>query len=67
MKTYRTGTLPPDLKSLSQVNRNEDLKEALYTLVSLVLMVALFFMFMFAIAIPSEPQVHPVGWEEVRG
>lgn len=66
MKTYRTGTLPPDLKSFSCVKRHEALKEALYAIASLLLIVALLFMFMIAAAAP-EPQVHPAGWEEVRG
>jgi hypothetical protein len=67
MKTYRTGTLPPDLKSFSQANRNEDLKEALHTIVSLILIAAMIFLFMFAAAVPPEPQVYPMGREEVRG
>jgi len=66
MKTYRTGTLPPDLKSLSQANRNEDLKEALHTFVVLVLMAVIFLLLMFA-AVPPEPPFYPMGREEVQG
>jgi len=66
MKTYRTGTLPPDLKSFSQANRNEDLKEALHTIVALVLMAVIFLLLMFA-AVPPEPPVYPMDREEVRG
>lgn len=66
MKIYRTGTLPPDLKSFSCEKRHEDLKEVLHAIASLLLIAAMFFMFMIAAAAP-EPQVHPVGWEEVRG
>lgn len=66
MKIYRTGTLPPDLKSFTRENRYEDLKEALQTIASLILIAALF-VFMFAAAAPPEPQVYPKGWEEVRG
>lgn len=66
MRIYRTGTLPPDLKSFSNVKRHEDLKEALHAIASLLLIVAMLFMFMIAAAAP-EPQVQPVGWEEVRG
>ena len=67
MKTYyRTGTLPPDLKSFSLTNRKENLKEALHTIVTLILMAAIFLLVMIA-AVPPEPSVHPAGWEEVRG
>ena len=66
MKIYRTGTLPPDLKSFSCEKRHEDLKEALHTIASLLLIVALLYVFMIAAAAP-EPQINPAGWEEVRG
>jgi len=66
MKTYRTGTLPPDLKSFSMTNRKENLKEALHTIVMLILMAAIFLIVMIA-AVPPEPREHPAGWEEVRG
>jgi hypothetical protein len=66
MKTFRTGILPPDLKSFSLTNRKENLKEALHTIVTLILMAAIFLLVMIA-AVPPEPSVHPVGWEEVRG
>jgi len=66
MKTYRTGTLPPDLKSFSMTNRKEMLKEALHTIVSLILMAAIFLLVMIA-AVPPEPGEYPAGWEEVRG
>ena len=66
MRIYRTGTLPPDLKSFSNVKRHEDLKEVIHAIASLLLIVAMLFMFMIVAAAP-EPQVHPVGWEEVRG
>lgn len=65
--TYRTGTLPPDLKSFTRENRFENLKEALQTIVSLILIAAMLFMFMITAAAPPEPQVYPKGWEEVRG
>ena len=67
MKIYRTGTLPPDLKSFTRENRYEDMKEALQTIASLILIAAMLFVFMFAAAAPPEPQVYPKGWEEVRG
>lgn len=67
MKIYRTGTLPPDLKSFTRENRYEDLKEVLQTIASLILIAAMLFVFMFAAATPPEPQVYPKGWEEVRG
>ena len=66
MKTYRTGTLPPDLKSFSLTNRKENLKEAMHTIVTLILMAAIFLLVMIA-AVPSEPREYPAGWEEVRG
>ena len=66
MKAFRTGTLPPDLKSFSLTNRKENLKEALETIVTLILMAAIFLLVMIA-AVPPEPPVYPVGWEEVRG
>jgi hypothetical protein len=67
MKTYRTGSLPPDLKSFSQENKHEDLKEVLHAIASLILIAAMLIVFMFAAAVPPEPQVYPKGWEEVRG
>ena len=66
MKTYRTGTLPPDLKSFSHTSRHEYLKETLHSILMLVLMAAIFFLFMLA-ATSHEPAVYPAGWEEVRG
>ncbi|MEI6827761.1 MAG: hypothetical protein WCK54_19385 [Desulfuromonadales bacterium] len=63
---YRTGTLPPDLKSFSLTSRKEDLKEVLHTIVTLVLMAAIFLLVMFA-AVPPEQREYPAGWEEVRG
>ena len=66
MKIYRTGTLPPDLKSFTRENRYEDLKEALQTIASLILIAAMLFVFMFAASTP-EPQFYPKGWEGVRG
>ena len=67
MKTYyRTGTLPPDLKSFSLTNRKENLKEALHTIVTLILMAAIFLLVMIA-AVPPEPREYPAGREEVRG
>jgi len=67
MKIYRTGTLPPDLKSFTRENRYEHLKEVLQTIASLILIAAMLFMFMITAAAPPEPQVYPKGWEEVRG
>ena len=67
MKIYRTCTLPPDLKSFTRENRYADLKEALQTIASLILIAAMLFMFMITAAAPPEPQVYPKGWEEVRG
>lgn len=66
MKAFRTGTLPPDLKSFSLTNRKENLKEALQTIVTLILMAAIFLLVMIA-AVSPEPREYPVGWEEVRG
>lgn len=66
MRIYRAGKLPPDLKSFSSGKRHDDLKEALHAIASLLLIVAMLFMFMIAAAAP-EPQINPVGWEEVRG
>ena len=66
MKTYRTGTLPPDLKSFRHTPRHEYLKETMHSILMLVLMAAIFFLFMLA-AISHEPAVYPAGWEEVRG
>ena len=66
MKAYRTGTLPPDLKSFSLTNRKENLKEALHTIVTLILMAAIFLIVMIT-AVPPEPRKYPAGWEEVRG
>ena len=63
---YRTGTLPPDLKSFYLTNRKENLKEVLHTIVTLILMAAIFLIVMIA-AVQPEPSVHPVGMEEVRG
>ena len=62
---YRTGTLPPDLKSYSLTNRKENLKEALRTIVTLILMAEIFLLVMLAAAMP-EPMEYPAGWEEVR-
>ena len=67
MKMYRTGTLPPDLKSFTRENRYEDLKEALQTIASLILIAAMLFVLMLAAAAQPELQVYPKGWEEVRG
>ena len=60
MKTCRTGALPPDLKSFSTANRHEELKEALYTIVVLILMVALFW-FVLVASVPFEPRGYPAG------
>lgn len=66
MKTFRSGTLPPDLKSFRHTARYEYLKETLHSILMLALMAAIFFLFMFAATSP-EPVVYPAGWEEVRG
>lgn len=66
MKTHRSSTLPPDLKSFTLTNRHENLKEALHTVVMLILMAAIFMLVMVA-DVPPEPREYPAGWEEVRG
>ena len=66
MRFHRSGTLPPDLKSLTGTSRHEDLKEALETIAALLVMVAVFLLVMIA-AVPPEPRDIPTGWEEVRG
>jgi uncharacterized membrane protein YebE (DUF533 family) len=51
MKNCRNGTLPPDLKSITGTNRNEELKEALYTLAALVVIAALFVFIVYAASV----------------
>lgn len=65
MKAYRNA-LPSDLKSFCQTHRKENLKEVLYSIVTLILMAAIFLLVMIA-AVPPEPREYPAGWEEVRG
>lgn len=66
MKTFRSSTLPQDLKTFRHTSRHEYLKETLHSILMLVLMAAIFFLFMFAVTSP-EPAVYPAGWEEVHG
>lgn len=65
MKIYRSGSLPPDLKSFARMTRHEDQIEAMRTIVALLLMAVILLLVMF-VAVPSEPLVYPDGWEEVR-
>jgi len=67
MKLNRTGALPPDLKSFTLTHRKENLREALHTIVTLILMVAIFLLVMIIAAVPPEPGEYHTGWEEVRG
>ena len=65
MRTHRSGTLPPDLKTLSTTSRHEEIRETLEAIATLIAMAAVFLLVMFA-AVPPEPFDYPVVVEEVR-